>query len=223
MNADHNSTQRKLFLKSYAEIIPIVFNLRNDGYSLPEIANELNSRGFLTRENKPFSHVQVLRILQRAGCADPSKTGAQESVQNAALESQVHCEVEQLKSEIYTLKTQVEELQQELSDLKSQVEELQNKSLLQKSSYVEIPVDSQIDPAEPVAAFSEEKPIEPAPTPLSRKPARPASEIKKVVLQQANKLHVENSDLTKSHIAKVLSEIFDIRFETVRDWLKKLW
>ena len=72
--------------------------------------------------------------------------------------------------------------------------------------------------------INEIKPIEPAPTPLSRKPARPVdSEIKKVVLQQANQLHVENSELTKSHIAKVLSEIFDIRFETVRDWLKKLW
>jgi hypothetical protein len=104
-----------------------------------------------------------------------------------------------------------------------QLAELKNENQLQKSSYVEIPVDSQIDPAEPVAAFSEEKPIEPAPTPLSRKPARPASEIKKVVLQQANKLHVENSELTKSHIAKVLSERFDIRFETARDWLKKLW
>jgi len=71
--------------------------------------------------------------------------------------------------------------------------------------------------------INEIKPIEPAPTPLSRKPARPASEIKKVVLQQANQLHVENSELTKSHIAKVLSERFDIRFETARDWLKNLW
>jgi len=58
----------------------------------------------------------------------------------------------------------------------------------------------------------------------STKPARQVDSVmKKVVLQQANQLHTENSELTKSHIAKVLSEKFDIRFETARDWLKKLW
>jgi len=178
------------------------------------IANELNSRGFLTRENKPFSHVQVLRILQRAGSADPSKTGAQESVQNAALDSQLQSEVDQLKIEIYSLNAQVEEIQQELSELKAQLSELKDKIQLQKSSYVEITVDSQ---------DGKIKPVEFMPRQSTKPPRQVDSEIKKSVLQQANQLHSENSELTKSHIAKVLSEKFDVRFETARDWLKKLW
>jgi len=180
---------------------------------MQQIANELNKSGYLTREQKPFSSVQVLRILQRAGSADPSKTGAQESVQNAALESQVQCEVEQLKSEIYTLKTQVEELQQELSDLKSQVFELKQEIELKKVNYSEIHNTSQ----------AVEMMSEPA-RPMTAKPPRKVdNEIKKTFLQQANELHLKNIELSKSEIARVLSEQLNVCFETARDWLKKEW
>ena len=222
MNTDYNLLQKQLFIEYYAEIIPVVLGLRENGYSTPAIAAELNLRGYLTREKKPFSPVHVLRILQRSNDADSAQPGAHNSMQSVTLDSQLQGEVDQLKNEICMLQRQYVELLQKFGQMESQLSELKKENQLQKGSYVEITVDSQNDPVEPVAALSKEKPIEPAPN--SRKPARTVgSEIKKVVLQQANQLHVENSDLTKSHIAKVLSERFDIRFETVRDWLKKLW
>ena len=197
----------------------MVVSERNSGKTLAQIASDLNSAGHVTREGNQFSQIHISRILDKV-----VQPGALNSTQSVKTDSQLQQEVDQLKSEICALKQQYVDLLQKFGQMELQLAELKNENQLQKSSYVEIPVDSQIDPAEPVAAFSEEKPIEHAPTPLSRKPARPVdSEIKKVVLQQANQLHVENSELTKSHIAKVLSEIFDIRFETVRDWLKKLW
>jgi len=213
-----NDRQKIEFLRYYSKIIDMVVSERNSGKTLAQIASDLNSAGHVTREGNQFSQIHISRILDKV-----VQPGALNSTQSVKTDSQLQQEVEQLKSEIYTLKTQVEELQQELSELKSQVEELQNKSLLQKNSYVEIPVDSQIDPAEPVDAFSEEKPIEPAPTPLSRKPARPASERKKVVLQQAIQLHVENSKWTKTAVATELSKQYNIRFRDVLGWLKKLW
>jgi len=218
MSTVHNSMQRQLFLKKYAEIIPIVFSLRNEGCSLSEIANELNSRGFLTREKKPFSHVQVLRILQRANDANSTQPVAYDSTQSITLESQVQSEVAQLKIEIYTLKQQYDELQGEMSEIKSQLAELKNESQRLKTDFVKLTSGQSYS----VQAVQENQ-IEPMPR-QSTKPARQVdSEIKKVVSQQANQLHAENSGLTKSHIAKVLSEKFDIRFETARDWLKKLW
>ena len=222
MNTDYNLLQKQLFIEYYAEIIPVVLGLRENGYSTTAIAAELNLHGYLTREKKPFSPVHVLRILQRSNDADSAQPGAHNSMQSVTLDSQLQGEVDQLKNEICMLQRQYVELLQKFGQMESQLSELKKENQLQKGSYVEITVDSQNDPVEPVAALSKEKPIEPAPN--SRKPARTVgSEIKKVVLQQANQLHVENSDLTKSHIAKVLSERFDIRFETVRDWLKKLW
>ena len=212
--SEYHDKQSKQFLIDYSEVLPIVSELRTAGFSMQQIANELNKLGYLTREQKPFSSVQVLRILQRANLANSTQPGAQESVQNAALESQVQSEVEQLKSEICTLKTQVEEMQQELSELKAQLFELKDKIQLQKSSYVEITVDSQDGKINPVELM---------PRQSTKPPRQVDSEIKKSVLQQANQLHSENSELTKSHIAKVLSEKFDVRFETARDWLKKLW
>lgn len=208
MNADHNSTQRQTFLQDYAEIIPIVFDLRNQGFSLSEIANELNLRGFLTREKKPFSHVQVLRIIQRANAANSTQTGAPVSTQNAEIESQVQSEVELLKSEICALRRQVEEMQQELSNLKSQMIELKQEYQPKKTDFVQ---------------GVQGKPIEPA-RPSTAKTARQvASEMKKYFLQQANQMHAENTDLSKSEIARVLSEQLNVRFETARDWLKKAW
>jgi len=223
MNTVYNSLQKQLFMEDYAEIIPIVLNLRKKGFSTTAIAVELNSRGHLTREKKPFSNVQVLRILKRASDADSEQPGALNSTQSVKTDSQLQQEVDQLKSEICALKQQYVDLLQKFGQMELQLAELKNENQLQKSSYVEIPVDSQIDPAEPVAAFSEEKPIEPAPTPLSRKPARPASERKKVVLQQAIQLHVENSKWTKTAVATELSKQYNIRFRDVLGWLKNLW
>lgn len=209
MNTNHNSTQRQLFLKNYAEIIPIVFNLRNQGCSLSEIANELNSRGFLTREKKPFSHVQVLRILQRVNDTN--------SIQNVIVESQEKSEVEQLKNEIYTLKRQYEELQVELNGIKLQFTEFKHENQLRKNDFLKLTSVQSCS----VQAVQENQ-IEPSWQ--SKKTTRPFdNEIKKVALQQANGMHSENNELSKSDIARVLSEKFNVRFETARDWLKKLW
>jgi len=213
MSEYHNNLSKQ-FLIDYSEVLPVVIDLRSQGLSMQQIANELNKSGYLTREKKPFSSVQVLRILQRARDADPTQPGAQNSVQSVTTDSQPHDEVDQLKIEICALKTQVEEIQQELSELKAQLSELKDKIQLQKSSYVEITVDSQ---------DGKIKPVELMPRQSTKPPRQVDSEIKKSVLQQANQLHSENSELTKSHIAKVLSEKFDVRFETARDWLKKLW
>jgi len=215
--SEYHDKQSKQFLIDYSEVLPIVSELRTAGFSMQQIANELNKLGYLTREQKPFSSVQVLRILQRAGIADPSKTGAQESVQNAALESQVQSELEQLKSEICTLKTQVEELQQELSDLKSQVFELKQEIELKKVNYSEIHDTSQ----------AVEMRTEPARQSTAKPPRQVDSEMKKVVLQQANVLSAENVKLSENDrlseraIARLLSDKFNVKLGTVRYWLKK--
>lgn len=212
MNTNHNLTQRQLFLNNYAEIIPVVFSLRNQGCSLSEIANELNLRGFLTREKKSFSHVQVLRILQRVSDTN--------SIQNATLESQEKSEVEQLKNEIYTLKQQYEELQVELNEMKSQFTEFKNENQLRENDFVKL--TSVQSCSEQTVQAVQENQIKPARQP-TKSTRQVDNEIKKVALQQASEMHAENSELSKSDIARVLSERFNVRFETVRDWLKKLW
>jgi len=211
--SEYHDKQSKQFLIDYSEVLPIVSELRTAGFSMQQIANELNKLGYLTREQKPFSSVQVLRILQRANLANSTQPGAQESVQNAALESQVQSEVEQLKSEICTLKTQVEELQQELSDLKSQVFELKQEIELKKVNYSEIHDTSQ----------AVEMMSEPARPMTAKPPRKVGSEIKKAILQQANQLHAENDGLTKTDIAMVLSRQYHIQFRAVSNLLKKLW
>jgi len=204
-----NDRQKAEFLRYYSKIVDMVVSSRNSGKTLAQIALELNLAGYVTREGSQFSQIHISRILGKV-----AQPGAHDSSQNAAIESQVQSEVEQLKSEIYTLNAQVEEIQQELSELKAQLSELKDKIQLQKSSYVEITVDSQ---------DGKIKPVELMPRQSTKPPRQVDSEIKKSVLQQANQLHSENNELTKSHIAKVLSEKFDVRFETARDWLKKLW
>jgi len=204
-----NDRQKAEFLRYYSKIVDMVVSSRNSGKTLAQIALELNLAGYVTREGSQFSQIHISRILGKV-----AQPGAQESVQNAVLESQVQSEVEQLKSEICTLKTQVEEMQQELSELKAQLFELKDKIQLQKSSYVEITVDSQDDKIKPVELMPRQ----------STKPARPVgSEIKKAILQQANQLHAENDGLTKTDIAMVLSRQYHIQFRAVSNLLKKLW
>lgn len=128
MNADHNSIQQQLFLESYAEVIPIVLSLRENGFSMPEIAAELNLRGFLTREKKPFSHVQVLRILRRTGDGNLTQAVSSDSSQNEVIKSQVQDELATFKSEICTLKQRCDELQVKVSEVESQLAELKKEN-----------------------------------------------------------------------------------------------
>ncbi len=203
-----NDRQKAEFLRYYSKIVDMVVSSRNSGKTLAQIALELNLAGYVTREGSQFSQIHISRILGKV-----AQPGAHDSSQNAALESQVQSEVELLKIEIYTLKTQVAQLQQELSDLKSQVVELKQEIELKKVNYSEIPDTSQVV----------EMGSEPA-RPMTAKPPRQVdSEIKKVVLQQAIELHSKNIELSKSEIARDLSHRFDVRFETARDWLKRAW
>jgi len=53
------------FDDAYADLAPIVRDLRDNGLSQQAIADELNKQGHTTRHGKPFNQVQVLRILKR--------------------------------------------------------------------------------------------------------------------------------------------------------------
>ena len=55
------------FQGEYADLFPVVKQLRAAGRSLQEIADELNGQGHTTRRGKPWRTVQVMRVLQRAG------------------------------------------------------------------------------------------------------------------------------------------------------------
>jgi DNA invertase Pin-like site-specific DNA recombinase len=53
-----------------ASIGPVVRELRRQGATLQAVAEELNTRGYVTRRGKPWSHVAVLRLLKRDGQAE---------------------------------------------------------------------------------------------------------------------------------------------------------
>jgi DNA invertase Pin-like site-specific DNA recombinase len=44
---------------------PIARELRQEGHTLQGIAAEFNRRGYVTRRNKPWTHVAVLRLLRK--------------------------------------------------------------------------------------------------------------------------------------------------------------
>jgi DNA invertase Pin-like site-specific DNA recombinase len=48
----------------YSDLVPLIKDLRNQGITLQAIAAKLNELGHATRRNKPWSHVQVLRLLR---------------------------------------------------------------------------------------------------------------------------------------------------------------
>lgn len=52
--------------EAYADLAPIMLEWREDGLTQQEIADELNERGQTTRRGKPWSQVQVMRVLDRA-------------------------------------------------------------------------------------------------------------------------------------------------------------
>jgi DNA invertase Pin-like site-specific DNA recombinase len=51
--------------KEYADLIPVVRELRSRGLSQAAIADELNRQGHTTRRGMPWNQVQVLRLLKR--------------------------------------------------------------------------------------------------------------------------------------------------------------
>jgi DNA invertase Pin-like site-specific DNA recombinase len=51
---------------AYADIIPVMRSLRNQGSTLRQIAGQLNSLKQTTRSGKPWNAVQVMRVLDRA-------------------------------------------------------------------------------------------------------------------------------------------------------------
>jgi DNA invertase Pin-like site-specific DNA recombinase len=51
---------------SYGDLIPTLKDLRAKGQSLQNIADELNAQGHTTRRGKPWSAMQVSRVLKRA-------------------------------------------------------------------------------------------------------------------------------------------------------------
>lgn len=50
---------------AYADLAPMMRELRADGLSARAIAERLNAEGHTTRRGKPWSHVQVMRVLAR--------------------------------------------------------------------------------------------------------------------------------------------------------------
>jgi len=57
---------REAFQGEYADLFPIVQELREAGRSLQEIADELNDMGHTTRRGQPWNRMQVSRVLKRA-------------------------------------------------------------------------------------------------------------------------------------------------------------
>ncbi len=57
---------RETFDDEYADLFPVVRELRDDGKSLQAIADELNDMGHTTRRGKCWNRMQVSRVLIRA-------------------------------------------------------------------------------------------------------------------------------------------------------------
>jgi DNA invertase Pin-like site-specific DNA recombinase len=50
---------------AYEHIAPVIFELRSAGRSNGSIAADLNARGYVTRRDRPWTRVQVARVLSR--------------------------------------------------------------------------------------------------------------------------------------------------------------
>lgn len=59
-------TNRRLADEAYQDLAPLVREMHASGAKLDEIAAELNRRGHMTRRQRPWTKVQVLRVLARA-------------------------------------------------------------------------------------------------------------------------------------------------------------
>ena len=51
--------------QAYADLFPIVGELRGEGLTLKSIADKLNEMGHTTRRGKPWGPTQVARVLRR--------------------------------------------------------------------------------------------------------------------------------------------------------------
>lgn len=62
-----SESRRRLAAEAYTDLYPVVRQLHEAGQSLACIAQRLNAEGQTTRRGKPWSRMQVLRVLRRAG------------------------------------------------------------------------------------------------------------------------------------------------------------
>lgn len=62
--------------EAYADLVPTVAKLRQEGRTLQAIAVELNAQGHTTRRGRPWNPVQVSRILERMEPAALNGVGA---------------------------------------------------------------------------------------------------------------------------------------------------
>jgi DNA invertase Pin-like site-specific DNA recombinase len=53
--------------EAYADLLPLLAEMRAKGMTLQAIARELHEKGHTTRRGKPWNAVQVMRVLKRAG------------------------------------------------------------------------------------------------------------------------------------------------------------
>jgi DNA invertase Pin-like site-specific DNA recombinase len=52
--------------EAYADLYPLLTQLRQEGRTLRQIAEALNTEGYTTRRGRPWNHVQVKLVLERA-------------------------------------------------------------------------------------------------------------------------------------------------------------
>jgi DNA invertase Pin-like site-specific DNA recombinase len=62
-----SETHKRQADEAYTDLIPTMLEWREEGWTQQEIADELNDQGHTTRRGKPWSQVQVARVLRRAG------------------------------------------------------------------------------------------------------------------------------------------------------------
>ena len=60
-------SRRQAAVTAYDDLLPVMLEMRQAGSSLQQIANRLNADDHETRGGKPWSRMQVLRVLRRAG------------------------------------------------------------------------------------------------------------------------------------------------------------
>jgi DNA invertase Pin-like site-specific DNA recombinase len=58
---------KALAVEAYADVAPLVVELKAEGLSLRAIAKRLDQAGHTTRSGKPWNQVQVKRVLDRSG------------------------------------------------------------------------------------------------------------------------------------------------------------
>jgi DNA invertase Pin-like site-specific DNA recombinase len=68
--AKGNARQGREAMEVYADLLPEVRQMRAAGRSFRQIAAALNEKGEPTRSGRPWSHVQLIRLLDRAGKPD---------------------------------------------------------------------------------------------------------------------------------------------------------